>query len=341
VPTLAGVAAAGILTAMVIPEHLPQHNQVQPAADSVGCNGYVELCDKPFDEVVIAASHNSMSVADGTWYLAEQPKDMVASLDDGIRGLLVDTWYGVPTTDGKVMTGPRSVAGAEEALRAEYGQEVVDSVQRTVDRIRNAKPAGEEQPYFCHTVCELGGTAMEPEMQRLSAWLDDHPRNVVVLFLQDTVTPADTDAVFRATGIADRAFVHVDGQPWPTLGEMIEQGKQVFVLMENTGGGTQFPYLHQGFELVQDTEYTFHSAADFTCTPKRGHPDSPLFNINHWLASFAHLVSNAEAVNAYDVLSARVDDCEQVRGRAPTMISVNWYDRGDLFRVVNELNGVG
>ena len=55
----------------------------------------------PFDQVVIPASHNSMSVADGTWYLAEQPKDMVASLDDGIRGLLVDTWYGQPAANGR------------------------------------------------------------------------------------------------------------------------------------------------------------------------------------------------------------------------------------------------
>lgn len=342
VPTVAGLVAAGVLAAVIIPQHLPQTDDVQTAAGSeVGCNGYVELCDKPFNEVVIAASHNSMSVADGNWYLAEQPKDMVSSLDDGIRGLLVDTWYGIPASNGRAITAPRSVANAEAELRAEYGQQVVDSVQRTIDRVRSATPTGEEQPYFCHTVCELGATAMKPEMQRLNTWLEEHPRNVVVLFLQDTVTPADTDKVLRETGLADRAYVHVDGQPWPTLGQMIDQGKQVFVLMENQGGGTEFPYLHQGFDVVQDTEYTFDQASDFTCTLKRGQADSPMLNINHWLASFAHLVSNAEKVNTYEALKARVEECEKVRDLAPTMISVNWYDKGDLFRVVNELNGVG
>ena len=341
VPTVAGLGAVGVLAALIVPQHLPQTDEVQTAAGSdVGCNGYVELCDKPFSEVVIAASHNSMSVADGNWYLAEQPKDMVSSLDDGIRGLLVDTWYGIPASNGRAITAPRSVANAEAELRAEYGQQVVDSVQRTIDRVRSATPTGEEQPYFCHTVCELGATAMKPEMQRLNAWLEEHPRNVVVLFLQDTVTPADTDKVLRETGLADRAYVHVDGQPWPTLGQMIDQGKQVFVLMENQGGGAEFPYLHQGFDVVQDTEYTFNEASDFTCTLKRGQPDSPMFNVNHWLASFAHLVSNAEKVNTYEALMDRVKECDQVRDRAPSMISVNWYDKGDLFQVVNELNGV-
>jgi hypothetical protein len=63
--------------------------------------------------------------------------------------------------------------------------------------------------------------------------------------------------------------------------------------------------------------------------------------VNHWLASFTKLISSAEEVNVYDVLKPRIDECEIERGRKPSMIAVNWYDRGDLFRVVNELNGVG
>ncbi len=342
IPVAAGVTGVIVVAALILPQHLPQAETTTQdvAADTTGCNGHDELCDKRFDEVVIAASHNSMSVADGTWYLAEQPKDMVSSLDDGIRGLLVDTWYGQPAANGRAITADRSVAAAEQQLLQTHGPEVVASVRRTIDRVRNTRPTGPVAPYFCHTVCELGATAMAPEMARLNTWMDAHPREVVVMFIQDTVTPQDTDAVLRAAGLAEKAYAHPAGAQWPTLGQMIESNKRLLVLMENHGGGAELPYLHQGFDLVQDTEYTFDTAADFTCTLKRGQPDSPLFNINHWLASFAKLVSNAEQVNAYDVLKARVDDCRDVRGRTPTMISVNWYDHGDLFRVVDELNGV-
>ncbi len=341
------VAAAGVgllvLVALIIPGNLPQDGSIQSASavNTTSCNGFDALCDVPFDEVVIPASHNSMSIADGTWFLAEQPKDMVESLDDGIRGLLVDTWYGQPTEDGGAITAPESLAGATAELTATYGKDVVASIQRTIDRVRRSKPSGPSEPYFCHTVCEIGAEPMAPVMDRLNTWMDAHPREVVVLFIQDTVTPADTDAVLQRAGLADKAYVHPDGAQWPTLGEMIDSNKRLVVLMENKGGGDQYPYLHQGFDLVQDTEYTFKTAADFDCSLKRGNADNPLFAVNHWLASFTKLISSAEEVNVYDVLKPRIDQCEIDRGRKPSMIAVNWYDRGDLFRVVNELNGVG
>ncbi len=341
IPVGAGLVAVLVLAALILPDHLPQDDGLQTVAvNTDACNGHVELCDRPFDQVVIPATHNSMSVADGTWFLAEQPKDMVESLDDGIRGLLVDTWYGQATEEGGAITSAKSTAAAEAELVATYGQSIAASVQRTIDRVRRAEPVGPEEPYFCHTVCEIGAAPMAPIMERLNAWMDDHPREVIVLFIQDTVTPEDTAEVLEEAGLAAKAYVHPAGQDWPTLRQMIEANTRLLVLMENTGGGDRYPYLHQGFDLVQDTEYTFASAEDFTCTLKRGTPESPLLSVNHWLAGFNKLVSNADLVNAYDVLRPRIDECIEVRGRVPSMIAVNWYDRGDLFRVVDELNGV-
>lgn len=342
IPLGAGLAAVLVLTALIVPDHLPQDEGLQTVAvDTDACNGHIELCDRPFDQVMVAATHNSMSVADGTWFLAEQPTDMVESLDDGIRGLLVDTWYAEPTADGRAITSDKSLAAAEAELRATYGPEVVGSIRRTIDRVRRSEPVGPPEPYFCHTVCEIGSARMLPVMDRLSTWLDDHPRDVVVLFIQDTVTPSDTAAVLQRAGLVQRAYVHPEGAPWPTLRQMIEADTRLLVLMENTGGGDQYPYLHQGFDLVQDTEYTFASVEDFTCTLERGTPDSPLLSVNHWLSGFSKLVSNADLANAYDVLKPRIEQCVQQRGRVPWMVAVNWYDRGDLFRVVDEYNGVG
>ncbi len=341
VPALAGVGALVLIGLVIVPQQLPQPTAGAPSTSDTGCNGFEALCDKPFNELVIPATHNSMSVADGSWFLAEQPKDMVASLDDGVRGLLVDTWYGQATDTGGAITADRSVAAAEQALEEEYGSEVVASIRRTVDRARNAVATGPVEPFFCHTVCELGATQMLGEMKRLKAWFDEHPSNVVVLFIQDAVTPQDTAKVLDEAGLTPLTYTHPEGAEWPTLQEMIDADQHLVVLMEHTSGGTQYPFLHDGFALVQDTEYTFATAADFTCTLKRGSPDSPLFMVNHWLASFTALVSNAQEVNAYDVLKARIDDCQEVRERTPNLIAVNWYDQGDLFRVVKELNGVG
>ena len=53
------------------------------------------------------------------------------------------------------------------------------------------------------------------------------------------------------------------------------------------------------------------------------------------------LPSDAEKVNAYEPLLARARECERIRGQIPNLIAVNFYRRGDLFRVVDTLNGVG
>ena len=79
-----------------------------------------------------------------------------------------------------------------------------------------------------------------------------------------------------------------------------------------------------------------------SCAPNRGTPGSPLFQINHWItpAGAAPTAEQAKVVNAYDVLMPRVRDCMTQRGHLPNIIGVNFYDKGDLLRVVDEVNGV-
>ena len=57
------------------------------------CNGHAALCDRPLDEVVLPATHNSMSAPLPGWFSAEQERPIGGQLEDGIRGLLLDTHY--------------------------------------------------------------------------------------------------------------------------------------------------------------------------------------------------------------------------------------------------------
>ena len=51
--------------------------------------------------------------------------------------------------------------------------------------------------------------------------------------------------------------------------------------------------------------------------------------------------SDAEKVNAYEPLLRRARECRRIRDHLPNLLAVNFYRRGDLFRVVDTLNGVG
>lgn len=345
----AGAAVAGVTFAGAALASAPT-SPTQPTADLVagvgvndpngGCNGYVELCDRTYDEVAYPAAHNAMSAADQPgWFLPEQPTSLVGSLEAGVRVLLFDTWYGQETDRG-VITVPRDRAAAEAQAREQFGDATVDSALRLADDAR-ADPTGQVRPYMCHTLCELGATDLEQSMAGVAAWMRANPREVVTFFIQDVVTPADTAAVLERTGLAEQALVISRGDAFPTLREMIDSGTRLVVLMEEESGGEEYPYLLPGFEWTQETPYSFSSATDFSCEPNRGVPSSPLFQLNHWLAGFGSLVSDAAAVNTFEVLGTRAAECEQQRGQLPNFVAVNYYNLGDLFAVVDQLNQVG
>ena len=338
----AAVVAVGLLAAFLVPAALPQQESVAAVVDPQACNGHPELCDRAFSDVAFPATHNAMSAADQPgWFLAEQPTTMVRSLEDGIRVFLIDTWYGQATASGGVVTAQRSLARAQSELTSGRAQEISPAMQRTVDRLRGEDTLGPVQVYMCHTLCELGATPLQQQLDGLAAWMDAHPRDVVTVFIQDATTPADTAAVFEQAGLVDKTYVHTPGTPWPTLGQMIDSGRRLVVLMENEGGGQQYPYLQQGFDLVQDTGYTYASVDDFDCARNRGRKDAQILLVNHWLSSFTRLVSNAQQANTEEVLGDRARSCQAERDMMPNFVAVNWYDQGDLLAVVDELNGVG
>src|SRR3954468_16888045 len=66
----------------------------EPNAPS-SCNGSRAACNKPLDEVLFAATHNSFAASDQPgWHFADQRYGIARQLEDGIRGLLIDVHFG-------------------------------------------------------------------------------------------------------------------------------------------------------------------------------------------------------------------------------------------------------
>ena len=197
--------------------------------------------------------------------------------------LLIDTWYGQETQrPGVIATSERQAPEALEQLTADYGADVVDAALRLRDAA-SLTPTGPERPYLCHAFCELGSKLLQSELDDVDTWMNEHPRDVVTLFIQDEVTPADTAAAIEQAGLRPYAHTQEIGQPWPTLGEMISSGRRLVVLMENRGGGTEYPWLMQGFDLVQDTPFDATKPSQFSCRSSTvAARTTPIFLVNHW-----------------------------------------------------------
>lgn len=310
------------------------------------CNGFVELCDRTLDQVAFAGTHNSQSAADVPgFYFAEQLHGVGSQLDAGVRALLMKTHYGIETKKGVLTDLARETEQEHQELVANLGPEGEAAVERLAASIGQAPKNAEAEPYLCHGFCELGAVYLDDALTDINDFLDQNPNEVVIIFFGDYVTPDDTEDAFIRTGLIDRVYTHKPGAPWPTLRQLIDLDQRVVVLSEHIGNAPKPDWYHDGWSLAQDTPYTFSSPAqlqdDASCAANRGQPDAPLFLINHWIQSQTPSQQDAKTVNAYDFLMGRVRRCQQLRGKFPNIVAVDFSEIGDLFKVVNTLNGVG
>ena len=104
---LAVVAAAGVAVAVFFAARGGGGTEKARAKVPItACNGYAALCDRPLNQVAFPSTHNSMAgrrpAAAGT-----SPASATGSarqLEDGVRGLLIDTHYGQAARNGRVRT---------------------------------------------------------------------------------------------------------------------------------------------------------------------------------------------------------------------------------------------
>ena len=335
---LVAAASIGLVTTAVTWLLRASESAATPGGISA-CNGFPELCDRTLDEVVFPATHNSMSAAEYEgWFFPNQEKGIATQLQDGIRGLLIDAYYGVPVGE-QVKTVLEDEAAARRKYEAVLGKEGVDAAMRIRDRLVGEEE-GERGTYLCHGLCELGALPLVSVLQQIREFLVLNPNEVLIIIIQDEdVAPRDIEAAFRDSGLFDFVYRGPVLPPWPTLRQMIASDQRVLVLAENDASGVA--WYHPAFEVFQETPYRFHSPEAFSCEPGRGGTAGSLFLLNHWIDTTpAPLPANAEIVNAYDFLLDRARACQAERGRLPNLIAVDFYRTGNLFRVVETLNGM-
>ena len=181
------------------------------------CNGHAELCDRPYDEVVQAATHNSMSSPDVVRIWPEHDGNIREQLDYGIRTLMIDASYW-DAVDITVL----------QSLRARITSDAATALIDTIESRLAPRPG----IYLCHSECALGAISMTAGLVEIKAFLDDHPDEVVTLLIQDGVTPADAEAAFVESGIDDLLYDATPDDDWPTLDELIDRGERLVVFSE-------------------------------------------------------------------------------------------------------------
>jgi hypothetical protein len=286
------------------------------AAPPLECNGSAALCDRPFDQVVLAGSHNSMSSAADGFTTPNQQVGIAAQLKDGIRAFLVDSY-----------AARRNKAGKLVALK---------TTPRKTDRL-----------YLCHTACENGAVALSKTLGDMATFLRRNPGAVLLVVNQDEVAPSAFIREVKKSAIAKYLYRGSTSGPWPTLGAMVKSDQRIVMLAENKAAGA--PWYHRAYAgTMQETPYSWPDETVLTdpargaesCIPNRGGTTGPLFLMNHWSPPFGANPAAGARVNAHATIVARARACQQVRGKLPTVIAVDMSRSGDVVGAVRELNGV-
>jgi hypothetical protein len=259
------------------------------------CNNFPELCDRAFDAISHPTTHNAMSNQEEGWLLPNQTFSVTRQLDDGIRALMLDTWY---------FNGDAVLCHAADIIP-----------------------------------CNVFG--MKPLVDGLAEireFLERRPNEVVSIIFESYISEADTESDFIDSGLIDYVHAQPVGDPWPTLRDLIESGKRLIVFTDDSDA--TLPWHHYVWDFAWETHYSFQQPADFSCNINRGSMSNSLFIINHFLTSPVAFPSLADMVNHNPLFIDRAEQCQTESGRLPNFVAVDFYDIGDLFDVVDSLNGL-
>ena len=314
----ARVLAGGMVTAVLVLVAIEAWGE-RTRGEVLLCNGHRELCDRRLDQVAFAGTHNSMSAASLGWIFPNQDGWIETQLEAGFRALLIDVHYW-----GRAESIQRYLA----PFPTEYQTAAVSAVARAAP----ARPG----VFLCHGLCSLGATPLSMGLTAVADFLRRHPREVVILSVEDYVAPDDLVEAFRSSGLLDLVYDREGSDRWPTLGEMIEDDRRIVVFADH-GGGDPSWYLPFGSH-IQDTPANVRSPGGFTCGPNRGDPGAPILLLNHWITALPPDRVSAFHVNRRASLMAHVERCRRERGMEPTILAVDFSSIGDALRVVDELN---
>ncbi|MFI1722707.1 hypothetical protein [Streptomyces sp. NPDC020489] len=287
------------------------------------CQGSVALCDRPYDEVAYLTSHNAMSTTVDRFIGPLQDPAISTQLDDGVRALQLDTYR---------WEKPEEIAA--RLAESDFTAEQRAFVAAAVNKVNPPR----EGLWLCHAVCRAGAIELVPALRQIGDWLRDHPTDVLTLIVQDAISAEDTAGAFGEAGLSDLVFTPDEdpGQPWPTLGEMIDSGRRLIVFAEQADGPAA--WYRNFYRYGMETPFAFRSPGEMSCVPHRGGTGKRLFLLNHFITAGGGSRLDAGEVNARRYVLDRVERCERERGRPVNFIAVDYTTVGDARGAVDALN---
>ena len=270
------------------------------------CNGMLVLCFRTYDNVTFPETHNAFSThQDGIYYPASNHQTgLDAQLGAGMRAFMIDTHY--------------------ETL----GDERVETVRLC---------HGDDDRGF--SPCTYGNVDSVGWLSNLKQKMDENPRDVVTLLVENYVQPDHLLEVFKQANLYERVYYHELNTQWPTLQQMIDSETTLVVFWEQ-GEDLDHPWVHDFLTHSWTTNFAEENTEDMNCDVLRGDVEQEVYHMNNWLRGPLGLSdpTRGEEANNVDFLIQRAIECLQQHGKRPTFLAVDWWEDGDVVAAAKAVN---
>jgi hypothetical protein len=262
------------------------------------CNGHIELCDKRFDEIVFALTHNSQASNDVFSFLAaNQDGNVSEQLATGVRGLGIKAYW-----ESNANCGDGSIG-----------------------------------MYLYHGDPIFGCIKMEDYLEIVKDFIDANPNETILMTIEGGASTQRLDSMYNYSGLSDYMYNHTWGENWPTLSQMIAANKRLVVLSDNEDA-EDFEGFHGLWHYTVDVNYDIQDPTNFDCEYDRGNPEGYFYQLNHFVTIITPQQNSAQTINQYDYLYNRAIDCMTENSRKPNFIMLDFYATGNVVQVVDSLN---
>ncbi|OMJ19006.1 hypothetical protein AYI70_g4997 [Smittium culicis] len=281
------------------------------------CNGYQELCDRQYDKVAYACTHNSFA-SNKNNIGQNQNADIETQLNDGIRAFMLDFHSNGSKDFGKLISG---------------GFDVKPTISKIAGLLGNKQP----QP-------------PKPNDKR-----ENFSKFSVEQMANKFVITGLTKYIFNPNRYTNGTEPDLINRGiWPTLNKMIEDNNRLVVLADRKTDTKSVPWILDQNAYESETSYEVPKDGKFECTfsPSRR---TPLKTLNHFV--YKELNPNlgkieipsketAPSISSFNSIFDHAKMCSSILSANPSdkqmlnFIAVDFYDEGKDINNLNDRPGV-
>ncbi len=192
-----------------------------------------------------------------------------------------------------------------------------------------------------HGTLVTGYEPLTDVLTEIKNFMDTHPNEVITLIFESYVGSGAIESALQSSGLLPMAYTKLPADPWPTLQQMIDQNKRLFILTDVDDATSAQPWYHYAWNLAVETHFSVNDVNSFTNDFNRGDSVNDLFIFNHFVTD-ANLgigsTTAAATVNEFNFLKNRILANYASKNKFQNYITLDFYDLGNGLDVVNWLN---